>query len=120
MLFTVLGGLQAAPAVCGIACQRGLAGSAHHDVRNACEEPGSAAAAQFSHTPGHDCGTHNGAALEVATVVSTRGDVSLRAASLVSFSMPSAFAIRSSLRLFISIAAPGTDPPGLRPFVLRV
>lgn len=120
VLFTVLGGLQAAPAVCAMACQRGPAGAAHHAVRNACEETGAAAAADLSHTSGHDCGTHNGAVREHATVVATRADVSLRAATLVSFSIPSAFAIPSSLRLFISIAAPGTDPPGLRPFVLRV
>ncbi len=120
VLFTVLGGLQAAPAVCAMACQRGPAGSAHHAVRTACEEPGAAAAALLSHTPGHDCGTHSGAVREDATVAATRADVSLRAATLVGSSVPFAFAIPSALRPFLAIAAPGTDPPGLRPLVLRV
>lgn len=102
-----------------MACLRGPAGAAHHAARNACEETGAAAAAHLSATSGHDCGTHNGAVREDATAAATRADPSLRAATLVS-SVPFAIAIPSALRPFISIAAPGTDPPALRPLVLRV
>lgn len=117
MLFTVLAGLQAAPAVCAMACLRSPAGASHHDAGNVCDETGAPAAAHLSHAPGHDCGTHNGAVREAA--VAMRADASLRAAALIT-PVPAAFAIPSALRPFIAIAAPGTDPPGLRPLVLRV
>jgi hypothetical protein len=123
LVLTVMTALPAAGAFCAMTCASAAeAMAAHHAAGQRCDDATvTSSSSQIGVRSGHDCRTHDGAVLSMATTPAVRADVGLTAppatnegictvaAGLVPFTPPFAYTPR-----------PGTAPPTTTPLVLRV
>jgi hypothetical protein len=122
-VLTVMVALPAAGAICAMTCfSASDAMAAHHSVGQRCED--ASVASPILHIGSrsqHDCRTHDGAVLSMATTPAARADVGLTPPPATDESTP--FAITSLVLLASPLAytpPPGTAPPTITPVVLRV
>jgi hypothetical protein len=122
-VLAVLIAIPAAGAFCAMTCVSASdAMSAHHGAAERCDDATAASSsAQVGARSAHDCRTHDGAVLSMATTPAARGDVGLTSPPATNESIPS---VAASLVLFTPLLAytppPGTAPPTTTPLVLRV
>ena len=115
--------LPAAGAFCAMTCLSASdAMTAHHGAAQRCDDAKVASSnAQIGARSEHDCRTHDGAVLSMATTPAARADVGLTAPPATSESISSVVASFVLLTPPLAYAPPpGPTPPTTTPLVLRV
>jgi hypothetical protein len=113
----------AAGAFCAMTCSSASeALAAHHAAGQRCDDAtASSSMTQFGVRSGHDCRTHDGAVLGMATTAAVRADVGLTAPPATSDGVPSVVASLVPLAPPFAYTPPtGTAPPTATPLVLRI
>jgi hypothetical protein len=113
--------LPAAGAFCAMTCFS-ASRAAHHGAGQRCEDAIAASSStQIGARSEHDCRTHDGAVLSMATTPAIRADVDLTAPPATTESAPSAATSLVPLTPLLAYTPPpGTAPPTTTPLVLRV
>jgi hypothetical protein len=122
VVLTVMTALPAAGAFCAMTCFSAEALAAHHAAGQRCDDATAPSlSTQLGVRSGHDCRTHDGAVLSMATTPAVRADVSLTAPPATSESVPSVVANLVPLTPPFAYTPPrGTAPPTATPLVLRI
>jgi hypothetical protein len=123
LVLTVMTALPAAGAFCAMTCSSASAAmAAHHAAGQRCDDATAPSSSpQIGVRSGHDCRTHDGAVLSMATTPAVRADVGLTAPPATSESVPSVVASLVPLTPpFAYTPPPGTAPPTATPLVLRI
>jgi hypothetical protein len=122
VLLLALAGMPVSGTLCGMMCESAARQKAAHHGKDAkCAEPATPSSGpQISGTSAHDCSTHDASMRQVATV--ERTDLSAKVLTTVvdSTSHAEFVLLHDARNSFAYTAPPGTDPPTVRPVVLRV
>jgi hypothetical protein len=125
VLLLALAGMPVSGTLCAMVCESAATqNAAHHGKDSKCAEPATPSSGpQISGTSAHDCSTHDASMRQVAiTVANKRADLSATVSSTVvdSASHVEFVLLHDGRNSFAYTAPPGTDPPTVRPVVLRV
>jgi hypothetical protein len=123
VLLLALTGIPVGGTVCAMLCESAATQSAaHHGKDPKCAEPAiPSSGPQISGGSAHDCSTHDASMRQVATTAVERTDSSAKVPStVVDFASHGGFVLHDCGNSFAYSAPPGTDPPTVRPVVLRV
>jgi hypothetical protein len=122
LVLTVMTALPAAGVFCAITCSASEALAAHHAAGQRCDDAtASSSSTRIGMRSGHDCRTHDGAALSMATTPAVREDVGVTAPPATNESLRSVVASLVPLTPPLAYTPPpGTAPPTTTPLVLRV
>lgn len=122
-VLSIMTALPAAGTFCAMTCFSAPAAMAgHHAAGQRCDDATSPlSGAQLGARSGHDCRTHDGAVVSLATTPAVRADAGLTASPATSDSAPSVVASLVPLRPLFAYTPPlGTAPPTATLLVLRI
>jgi hypothetical protein len=123
VLLLAFAGLPVSGTLCAMTCESAATQSAaHHGNDPKCAEPATPSSGpQINGATAHDCSTHQ-SMRQVATTAVERIDLSARVLSAVvgSTSRAESVLLHDGWDSFAYTSPPGTDPPTVRPVVLRV